>query len=187
MPKNYFSARTQESIQAQLISLNKLIAFFRKECDVYAYLAYGTLLGAIRDKNVIPYDTDYDIAYLSKFHTIPEIQTELQNICKILIKNNLLAKVFINGEGIINPKEKDLHDGVALIDVFTSWIINDKFYLAPNIYGQVEGRAIVPFKYTEMRGLNFVVPKHSKILLRKLYGSGWRTPNDTKQRMNENG
>ena len=60
-----FSSRTSEVIYTQLLSMNELIKFFREECGVYAYICYGTLLGAVRNNDVIPHDNDYDIAYLS--------------------------------------------------------------------------------------------------------------------------
>ena len=103
-----FSSRTPELIYEQLLSTKKLIDFFRKECGVYAYICYGTLLGAIRGNNVISYDNDVDIAYISKYHTMPEIRKELFHISEILIKHNLLGKIWVKRRGILHPEVKYL-------------------------------------------------------------------------------
>ena len=191
MAKNYFYNRNEEVIQSQLCDIKELISFFKKECGVYAYIAYGTLLGAVRENNVISHDTDYDIAYFSKKHTIKEIREELKNICKILIKKKMLVKLFSNKSSVLNPKESDLDNfhgqmhvktpnGLALVDVFSSWSIDNNFYLAPNIQGQIKTNTVVPFSKITMKDVNFIVPKIPIKMLECLYGIDWTVPKDIK-------
>ena len=93
-----FSSRTPELIYEQLLSTKELIKFFKTHCGVHAYMCYGTLLGAVRENNVISYDNDVDIAYISTYSTMPEIQQELYDIACVLIKHKLLGKIWVKSE-----------------------------------------------------------------------------------------
>lgn len=193
MTKNYFYNRQSEDIHKQLLGIKDLIKFFKQNCGVYAYLCYGTLLGSIRNNDVISYDSDYDIAYLSKGTTVNEVKEELKEICKILIQNKMLSKIWINGKGIINPSIEDLTNfggqmhvkspsGQVLVDVFSSWIENNKYYLCPHLQGQLHKSIIVPFTYSSIKNINLVVPHSSSILLEELYGKEWIVPSETKSK-----
>jgi len=194
MAKNYFSNRTDIAIERQLLATKELIKFFRIHCGVYAYICYGTLLGSIRDNNVIPGDSDYDIAYLSKGTNLKEVREELIGIAKILIEHKLLLKIWVDGKGILNPKVSDLNinflgqmhvkspNSLALLDVFSSWITNNKYYLCPHIQGQLIKSDITPFISSKIRNINFVVPKNSEKLLENIYGNSWKIPSDKKSK-----
>ena len=78
MSKNYFSNRPEEKITEQVNEVKELIKFFKNKCNVYSYICYGTLLGAVRDKNVIDSDTDFDIAYISNYTETKDIKKELK-------------------------------------------------------------------------------------------------------------
>lgn len=192
-----FSTRTSELIYEQLLSTKKLINFFRLHCGVYAYMCYGTLLGAIRENNVISYDNDVDIAYISKYSTLPEIRQELYHISEVLIEHGLLGKIWIKRRGILHPTVKDLDldfagqmhvrtpDNLLYIDVFSSWVTNNKFYLTPHLYGEIDKADIVPFTSEKIRDIDIVAPKNSRLFLESIYGKEWVKPIKSKKSFKE--
>ena len=185
--RNYFRNRQSTQIDKELCSLQKLMTFFKRECGVYAYLMYGTLLGAVRAHDVISWDSDYDIAYLSKGTNIEEVREEWKKIGAILIKNDMLGKIWVKGGNIIQPKIKDLKDFSGQmhvqtpdkrlhIDVYLSWCLNRDYHLSYGIHGHLNKADVVPFAQETLRGLIFTVPKKPNAILTHMYGKDWKVP-----------
>ena len=64
-------ARTDPAMtEAVLDSVERVLHDLREECGLDAFLAFGCLLGAVRDGHVIGHDCDADVSYLSP-HTHP--------------------------------------------------------------------------------------------------------------------
>ena len=59
------------------------------------------------------------------------------------------------------------------IDVFTSWAVKNRFYLAPHLYGELHKSEITPLTSEKLLDINMVAPKNSKIFLEHLYGKEW--------------
>ena len=186
-----FASRTPELIHKQLLSMNELIKFLREECGVYAYICYGTLLGAVRNNDVIPHDNDYDIAYLSNGTNLKEVRQEAIEIANILMKYEMLVKTWtplpvvvdkntqefktlIGQMHVLSPK-KDI-----VIDVFTSWIQDGKYYLIPLVKGKFSPNTIVPFTQKSIKDIKFNAPKNSNFLLKYFYGDDWNIPMNKK-------
>lgn len=187
--KNYFKNRKPESINIQLSSLKKLMTFFKEECGVWSYLIYGTLLGSIREQNVISNDTDYDISILIPGNTFDEVKENFYKIGEILIKHNMLGKIWTikKASGILNPKISDIKnplgqmhiktpDGKCYIDIWLSWVLNNKYYLTRGVQGTLNKNILVPFKYGKIQDLEFVIPNKSHVLLAYIYGEDWMIP-----------
>jgi phosphorylcholine metabolism protein LicD len=64
-----FSLRTEEMKTEIIKDMKTLELFFKEQLDLDTYLIYGTLLGAIREHDFIPHDTDIDIGYISNCGT----------------------------------------------------------------------------------------------------------------------
>lgn len=192
--KNYFRNRPEKSIKEQLRSLQKLLTFFRKECDIWAYIMYGTLLGSIRNNNVIPHDTDYDISIFIPGNSYDEVSENFVKICEVLYKNKMLCKVWTHDGTFLNPKPEQcknpkgqLHvktpDQKLAIDMWLSWSINNKLYLHPFIYGSMEMSELVPFKFGYIQDEKFIVPNKPEAFLEKIYGEDWRIPKNKKPKI----
>ena len=64
-------ARTDDAMTAAVLdAVERVLHDLREKCGLDAFLAFGCLLGAVRDGHVIGHDCDADVSYLSR-HTHP--------------------------------------------------------------------------------------------------------------------
>lgn len=152
------------------IELNKL--------GIEIYLHYGTLLGAVREKNLIPNDSDIDIAYLGKAKNKQEALKEIKKINKLLskkyklkIKQKWTSKGYSLGQVFITRK--------FCFDLYYTWQENGK-YLCPHQDKLGNKEDFFPLIEGELRGFKFKIPKNSELLLSRLYGDDWRVPQEKK-------
>jgi len=155
---------------------------------------YGTLLGAIREEDVIPHDTDYDISIFIPGDTIKEVHENFYQLCSILYKHKMLLKVWTHNGTILHPKEKEwlnpkgqMHvatpDRKLAIDVWLSWKIKDKLFLHPFIYGDMPASILAPYQYGYIRGIKFVIPNKPIEFLNYIYGETWDIPQQKKPKL----
>lgn len=160
-----------ESLKTLIDDLDELNA---KPC-----LAYGTLLGAVRDNQFIAHDDDVDII----------IGLPTPNLTKeqALEEHERIAAQLDSQKYIINRATKsganlNLHVYViktgVLIDLFPYWVNDDQALLhmeKMNIRGIpadiLDGRSSIRLYDQE-----FPIPEHSEAFLAQRYGDGWATP-----------
>ncbi len=81
-----FDSRDPEQLAPLLSSIDTVLEALRR-CGMDAFLAYGTLLGAVREGGLIGHDSDADLGYVSRLdHPNPTEETS-----QLLIRNPLLA------------------------------------------------------------------------------------------------
>lgn len=160
---------------------NKLISNFKileKEINQLGYdviLHGGTLLGCVREKNLIKKDNDIDFIILHKSTDKEEIIKEINAIDTYFYQQKRICK--------------DLHylgnnhyyvDGQHF-DGWHGWFDeNDKFYVCWDIYGELIKSDILPLKSELLLDTYFNIPAKSKKLLDLLYGTNWNQPKDKK-------
>lgn len=158
--------------------LKSFIVDFEKAFKLPLYLSYGTLLGTVRQGNFIARDDDIDLAYLSKYHTIPEVFKEMLKIYSTLEKRGLLID---RGQGG-GYGQNCGHAHILSInkrtefDVWTSWIGKDKKYYFWSMGMGLPKGHLLPLVLLKLRGFEFKVPHKYKRVLAYLYGEDWRMP-----------
>lgn len=136
----------------------KIIFEILDEIEVEYFVFFGTLLGVIRNKNLIEHDTDTDI-FIKKISKI-----QINYLSKRLKENNF--DKFRHTSEIISYKRNNEYT-----DLYLFKLSNDCF--------RCHGFNI-PVKYVEnlksirVKGLNFRVPKKYKQCLDLLYGIDWK-------------
>jgi phosphorylcholine metabolism protein LicD len=169
MTKRIFGERPSEEKAKLLYEMKKIEQFFQKTLNLDLYLIYGTLLGAIRNKDFISHDNDVDFAYLSAYEKKKDVLQEFKRIKKILQKNHLLIKAKKNGQIHCSSMSDNF-----VFDIWTSFIANQRLYLIPS-NNSYSSTSIVPFQKIIFLNYEFNIPNDSSSLLNELYYN-WQTP-----------
>lgn len=152
------------------------IADIFKKHNIKFYLDYGTLLGAVRDKDFIKNDSDIDLGIYEKIWTNPLL---LKKLILDFQKNNITIK--------------NIWDNTSNTIIFLS-----KNNIAMDIYQKVKGNneyfnhgydrklGIIKIVYPleclntldkiNFLGREFNVPHNPDKYLENIYGKGWKTP-----------
>lgn len=145
--------------------------------DIKFWLMFGTLLGAIRDKNFIRHDTDTDIGGFYRDNekllaAIPEMVSK--GFTPIRAKKSIGAYIFIRKDEYVDIYLYRLVKNHLNINVWNCWN-----YEIPEIYFK---------EFNSVRFLNslFTVPLYSDLLLEEWYGDDWQQPKiDTHAQINK--
>lgn len=169
MGKTTFSQRKEEHKLKMIYEIKQLEVFFKTTFNLDLYLIYGTLLGAIREKNFIPHDKDIDLAYFSQYTNAHQVRKEFSYICKVLKEKNLFkrARGYKHIDcGAISDK--------FIFDIWSSYIENNVFYLAP-FKQSFNISTFIPLKETIFKNTIFKIPNNPKIFLNDFY-KNWKSP-----------
>lgn len=156
--------------KARLLDYMTLLGGILEHKGYPSFLAYGSLLGSIRGKSLIPHDDDIDLAvFVGRDLDIEMIEDESINLCKILVASGYSYHRFSVGQ--IQAISEDLH-----IDLFLSWSSGTRYFLNYAINGEIELSSVFPLSKGELEGREFFVPNQYNAFLEHLYGENWRTP-----------
>src|SRR5690606_17782174 len=138
-------------------------------------VAYGTLLGAVREGRFLAHDDDIDIMYKAKAHHRPAVEVEIKTLRKLLEAAGFRATDLL-------PKHLNMHvvsrKGGLVIDVFPCWLQHGRLEM------HMEGMAIrgispdimFPAGIAVLEGENLPAPADPDRFLEDRYGAGWRVP-----------
>lgn len=139
-----------------------------------AFIVYGTLLGAIREKGFIKNDDDMDVAFLSRYSQPAQVRGEVCDIAQ-----GFLAAGF----SVRCPSRRCLklsRPGTrAHIDLYYTWINQDGSF---DISVGYHGKPLIsdPDSFSLVRcnveHLTVLAPRQAEPLLEQLYGPSWRVP-----------
>ncbi len=181
MPPKKFKDRTKKQKDKLVNDLKELETYLKKELNIQIYLHYGTLLGAVRENNLIPNDDDIDIAYLGKAKNKKEAIKEIQEINKKLedlgllklIKDKWKKKGYALGQCFVYSLDKK-----NSFDLYHTWKDGGR-YICPHQDDIGLVKDYFPLEDCRLGNHTFKIPKNSKKLLFELYGD-WETPSQTK-------
>jgi len=147
--KKYFYQFSEVEKYKFAKEMKNIEEYFKKELELDIYPVYGTLLGITRDDDFINWDTDIDMAYLSKCRTKEAVLNEWNMICKFLEEKQLLMKkIKTASHAHVYSPNRELR-----IDLWISWIDEkDKYHIVWTVAGDLDGNMILPFTKIEFKG-----------------------------------
>lgn len=174
-----FDTRTPEQVAPLLDSIEQVLAAIR-DAGVEAFLAYGTLLGAVRQGALIGHDSDADLGYVSRHSHPVDVMLESFRLQRHLTG---LGYDTYRYSGIAFKVDVIESDGFRRgLDVFGGFIaepVGDQppmLYLMGEIGAPFELDWIYPLTTATLEGRELPVPALPEKLLVATYGPGWRVP-----------
>ena len=163
------SARKSFVLDATEEILNLLISN-----DVDAFLAFGCLLGAVREGKLIAHDNDADIAYVAKSSEPAEVIMESYAIERLMLERGYTTMRMSGGSfKVMMPTPEG---GKVGCDIFTGFFFGDTFYLMPAVGAKMERSTLLPQGTVELEGRSVPAPAKPEVLLEATYGPTWRVP-----------
>jgi phosphorylcholine metabolism protein LicD len=170
--KKYFYQFSDAEKLVLAKELKDIENFFKEELELTIYPVYGTLLGIIRDNDFIGWDTDIDVAYMSKCHTNKAVLNEFNMICKFLEEKKILM-YRIKTASHLHIYSPNRH---LKADLWISWIdLNNNYHIVWTVGGDIDSLMILPFKTIEFKNQIFNQINNPEQFLNEHYNN-WKVP-----------
>ncbi|GAA4371631.1 class I SAM-dependent methyltransferase [Nocardioides caricicola] len=167
-----FAGRSDRDISALLDATESVLAALRS-AGVEPFVAYGTLLGAVREGKVLGHDSDADLGYVSRYSNPVDVARESFEVQRRLARDGWEISRYSGASFKIYVTEADVRRG---LDVFGGFLDAGRLYLMGEIGTPFEREWIHPLGTAELEGRAVPVPARPEKLLEATYGPGWRTP-----------
>src|SRR5680860_151595 len=134
----------------------RLLDVLRDECAVPAYIAYGTLLGAVRNGQLIGYDNDIDLGYVSAHQNPVDVAREGFRVQRILQEGGWVVR---RGSGArLNVRLRMSDKSMRFVDVFTSHWVNGVFFIPSDVGARLPREAMLPLSTVDLLGWQVPAP-----------------------------
>jgi SAM-dependent methyltransferase len=161
---------TAEHLAQEAARLARDVADF----GVPAYLAFGSLLGAVRNGQIIGHDTDIDLAYLSRFRHPADIALESFAMERFLQARGW--KIDRIRTGLLHVMVRDQDGDIRHIDIFLSVHDGTHLFVSGFIHAELEESALLPLSEVTLEGVDFPAPADPGAWLSVPYGPSYLVP-----------
>jgi hypothetical protein len=168
-----FDSRDAEQLAPLLDSIDTVLAALR-DCGIDAFLAYGSLLGAVREKGLIGHDSDADLGYVSRFSEPVDAIMESFRLQRRLVEKGYWVVRYSGLAFRVNLREGD--GALRGLDVFGGILRDGHLYLMGEVGSPFRPEWVLPLSEVTLEGRTFAAPAEPERLLEAMYGPHWRTP-----------
>lgn len=143
-----------------------------------AFLNSGTLLGFVREGDLIGHDDDIDLGLVLTAGTTSDAAVEWVRVIDRLGRSGLLhpgweEQTIYHAKMMVPGREPA---GCPRVDLFPAWVVDDSVYVWPHTFGTVAADSLLPLGQQSAHGVDLPVPHRPMDLLASNYGPGWRHP-----------
>lgn len=167
-----FATRTSADVDSLMDAVETVIGALR-HTGAQPFLAYGTLLGAVREGTVLGHDSDADVGYVSAFSCPVDVMRESFRIQREINARGWQTHRYSGGAFKIDVREGDVVRG---LDVFGGFLDHDRLYLMGEVGVPFQSDWLYPLRTCRMEGRELPVPARPEKLLEAMYGEGWAVP-----------
>ena len=145
-----------------------------RQAGVEAFLAYGTLLGAVRDGRLIGHDSDADLGYVSQYSEPVDVMRESFRMQRALVELGYRVTRYSGAAFKLDVIESD--GTVRGLDVFGGFFRDGRLHLMGEIRTPFRPEWVFPLGEAVLEGHRFPVPADTDRFLTATYGKSWRIP-----------
>ncbi|MFT4082389.1 MAG: hypothetical protein QM638_07360 [Nocardioides sp.] len=168
-----FGERGEDETRPLLDAIDEVLGVLG-DLGVEAFLAYGTLLGAVREGNLLGHDSDADLGYVSAQTTPVEVIRESFQLQRQVAARGYRTQRYSGAAFKIYVAEGD--GLVRGLDVFGGFFDDGLLYLMGEVGHEFAHEWIYPLGTSPLAGRRFPTPAVPEKLLEAMYGPGWRVP-----------
>lgn len=168
-----FAGRSAEHVAPLMDAIDEVITALGK-VGIEGFLAYGTLLGAVRGGQLIGHDSDADIGYVSPHSEPADVVLESFRIQRDLVALGYRTTRYSGGAFKILVAESD--GSLRGLDVFGGFMRDGHLHLMGEIRAPFHREWIFPLGTATLEGREFPVPADTDRFLSVTYGPSWRVP-----------
>lgn len=145
-----------------------------QEAGYTAFVVGGTLLGAVRDGEILAHDDDADLAYLSPHSHPSDLVTENHALAELLVSRGF--RVLRHSWSHLQVLRGSATEVDYYVDIFTAFYKNGHFHEPIHVRAPGLEDAILPLGEVTMHGHTFPAPHDPDAWLTACYGPTWRSP-----------
>jgi hypothetical protein len=168
-----FTSRSAEHLEPLLDAIGTVIAAL-EEAGVRPFLAYGTLLGAVRQGDFIGHDSDADLGYVSDCDHPADAAIESFRIQRRLTGMGFEISRYSGLAFKVTVRESD--GSLRGLDVFGGFVRAGTLYLMGEVGHPFRREWLEPRSEVTLAGRTFPAPHEPERLLEAMYGPAWRVP-----------
>jgi SAM-dependent methyltransferase len=168
-----FTSRSAEHLEPLLDSIGTVVAAL-EEAGVRPFLAYGTLLGAVRQGDFIGHDSDADLGYVSEHDHPVDASMESFRLQRRLNRRGFEISRYSGLAFKVIVRESD--GATRGLDVFGGFIREGTLYLMGEVGHPFRREWLEPRSQVTLAGRTFPAPQAPERLLEAMYGPGWKVP-----------
>ncbi|HET6627365.1 MAG TPA: class I SAM-dependent methyltransferase [Nocardioidaceae bacterium] len=144
---------------------------------VAGFVAFGSLLGAVRNGRLIGHDIDADMAYLSNHSHPADVALESFALERFLSDRGwTIERLRV---GLCRALFDDEHGDPQHIDIFVGVHDGNRLMIDRFVWAEVPRDALVPLSTVTLEGVEIAAPGRPDVLLEATYGPTYQVPDPT--------
>ena len=170
-----FDTTDRSVVEGYLDQVEDILGILKDECGLPAFLAFGSLLGAVREGRLIGHDVDCDLGYFSRHDHPADIIRESFAVERLLRAKGYETTRENGGFLALFLPQKD--GTTRNLDIFTAFARDGHLYQVHDIATKGGVDDVLPLGSVEFEGRTMPAPRNPETFMLAAYGPDWRIPN----------